>query len=543
MYRKVTRTGPATHTIALPAAWVRKHNLEARSTVEVEEAGNKLIIAPELQKAQEHIRVPYNKALIEPMLEKLYIEAAETITIYSEEKLPHQLKNIIKKFPGYHLIEEEKTKITITRALKPTKGNREAMLRRAYRLLQESLETNPATQNEELDDILNIVHLEQRDKETKTLLSLKETIQNIQGPLYDDTHANLKNIFKLLYKQKYLFSKTETNQLAEIFSKQEELFTHYLRQTRSVLDVAKAYHLFELAKDLRKEILYKQSVESLSKTTKETTTKKFCVGVCLKNQSNKFWEEEVKRSMEETAHEYKDSAYDFKAPYTSFDIQEQDKILQKFIKEGVDGIILAPIHPKKLAKTIEKINKLNIPLVIMDTDLEIKNIDYHYIGFDNYEGGKATGEYLKTKLKKGSKVLIIEGHLKGNFTQRVTGCIDALGKDYKTDVIKGEFLESVAYEEVLEYLKDNDVDAIFATNDTMALGAVRAAKKLNKKLFICGFDRTDQGMKALEKGDLLSTVNTKPKELGVLSIQTMENILKKKKVAERLEYGIELVKK
>ncbi|GAH38380.1 unnamed protein product, partial [marine sediment metagenome] len=187
--------------------------------------------------------------------------------------------------------------------------------------------------------------------------------------------------------------------------------------------------------------------------------------------------------------------------------------------------IQAPLFGWLARDSLKAINKAKIPLMVLDTDLDLEDINYYYLGFDNYQGGYYTGEYLRKYLSKKSSILILSGHLKGNFTDRVKGFKKAVGKEHKITLSKGEFIGSVAYEKVLSYVKENNVDAIFATSDNMALGTLSALKKIGKKVLVCGFDATSKGKRQLRSGKLLSTVNTKPKKLGSLGVQLVRDLI------------------
>ena len=138
---------------------------------------------------------------------------------------------------------------------------------------------------------------------------------------------------------------------------------------------------------------------------------------------------------------------------------------------------------------------------------------------------------------------MLSGHLTGNFTKRVEGFKDAIGKNHIISVLKGEFIGSVAYEGVLSHIRKKEVDAIFATSDNMALGAISALKEAGIKIPVCGFDATTKGMNKLKSGNLISIVDTKPKKLGALGIQMTHDILFGKVVAERTTYDVELISK
>jgi ribose transport system substrate-binding protein len=177
----------------------------------------------------------------------------------------------------------------------------------------------------------------------------------------------------------------------------------------------------------------------------------------------------------------------------------------------------------------------------------MKNKNYSFIGFNNYEGGYVTGINLLNKLSedikenKKLKILLIEGYPFGTSPQRVKGFQDAIGNNALIKKIKGEFQQSVSYSKSLKFLEKEHVDAIFATNDTMAIGALNATKSLGLKIPICGFDMTEEGLKAIEQKEFLSTINTKPHFLGELAAKQIIDLLYKKNAPKKTEYDIELV--
>jgi ribose transport system substrate-binding protein len=547
MFRKVTRTGPSTLTIALPAKWAKNHNLKPSSFVELKETETSLVIIPTSQtsdKSQNYAKITYNELLIEDMLEKLFLEAESTIIVESESEIPKSINKVISKFPGFNIIDIQPKKIIIDRTLTPTLNKPEAMIRRCYVIIKESLHENPPKFPEDLNDLLFILQLHQvQEKEIFILREILNTLAKIKTPVHDDAYSLLKMFFVMLHKQKYNFSNAEAEKINHIIEKINEMFAVYFKSRNSPIELSELYHGAQMMAQLHKEIVRQQSIHVLGEKEERQKIKKFRVGVCLKNQSNKFWAQDVKSNMEETASEYKDTEYVFDSPLTDFDISSQEKILNKFISEKLDGIILAPVEPKKLDKIIEKVNKLNIPLLILDTDLELPNRKYTFIGFNNYKGGQLTANNLKKYLNKKSEILVIEGHSEGNFSQRAEGFINEIEKIHNIRFVRGEFQESVAYKKTLNYMKKHKVDAIFATSDNMATGAIKAAEQLNKKALVCGFDRTEDGMQAMNEGKLLSDVDTKPKEMGILAIQTMNSLLNKKTVADRIEYNIEIVTK
>ena len=88
-----------------------------------------------------------------------------------------------------------------------------------------------------------------------------------------------------------------------------------------------------------------------------------------------------------------------------------------------------------------------------------------------------------------------------------------------------------------------NVQAVFAQNDEMALGALRAVQASGKKVLIVGFDGTQDGIAAVKRGKLGATIAQQPELIGELGVETADKVLKGEKVAEFIPVPLKLVTK
>ena len=84
-------------------------------------------------------------------------------------------------------------------------------------------------------------------------------------------------------------------------------------------------------------------------------------------------------------------------------------------------------------------------------------------------------------------------------------------------------------------------DAVFAHNDEMALGAVKALQ--GKKVIIVGFDGTDDAKKAVANGEMTATVAQQPDLMGSLAIENAVNVIKGESVPKQIPVDLKLIKK
>ena len=77
----------------------------------------------------------------------------------------------------------------------------------------------------------------------------------------------------------------------------------------------------------------------------------------------------------------------------------------------------------------------------------------------------------------------------------------------------------------------------------MALGAIEAAKSANKKIFIVGFDGTQDGLKAVEAGTMAATIAQQPELMGQQGLEAAVKIAKGEKVEAKIGVPLKLVDK
>ena len=85
--------------------------------------------------------------------------------------------------------------------------------------------------------------------------------------------------------------------------------------------------------------------------------------------------------------------------------------------------------------------------------------------------------------------------------------------------------------------------AVFAQNDEMALGALRAIKAAKKEIIVVGFDGTDDAVKAVEGGYLAATIAQQPEKIGELGVETADKLLKGEKVEAQIPVPLKVISK
>jgi ribose transport system permease protein len=213
------------------------------------------------------------------------------------------------------------------------------------------------------------------------------------------------------------------------------------------------------------------------------------------------------------------------------DVERQFQIIENLIQQEVDAILLAPSGSKELVPAIRKANDAGIPVLLIDTRIDQAAADavgaevVTYIGSDNFEGGVVAGRYLADALGGSGSVAIIEG-ISGHETadQRRLGFLEGVSESPGVRVVASQtanWERALAYDVAENLLQAHpDLDAIFAANDEMALGAVEAtaaAQRLDQ-VMIVGFDAIPDALENIRSGRLQGSVAQFPGEMGRLGV-------------------------
>jgi ribose transport system substrate-binding protein len=213
------------------------------------------------------------------------------------------------------------------------------------------------------------------------------------------------------------------------------------------------------------------------------------------------------------------------------DVERQYQIIENLIQQGVDAILLAPAGSKELVTAIRKANDAGIPVLLLDTRIDEAAAEsvgaevLTYIGSDNFEGGAVAGRYLAATLGGSGEVAIIEG-ISGHETadQRRLGFLEAITEYPGIRVVASQtanWERALAYDVAQNLLQAHpELDAIFAANDEMALGALEAADAAQRleTVSVIGFDAIPDALDNIRTGRLLGSVAQFPSEMGRLGV-------------------------
>ena len=270
---------------------------------------------------------------------------------------------------------------------------------------------------------------------------------------------------------------------------------------------------------------------------KKTTT----IGFSISTLNNPFFVS-VRKGVEEEA---KKLGVNVKIVDAQNDPAKQANDISDLIQQKVDVLLINPVDSAAVSTSVAAANKASIPVLALDRSAD-KGTVASFIASDNVKGGEMAAEYIIQKLGEKVKVAELEG-IPGASATRERGEGFHKVADQKLTVVakqSADFDRSKGLTVAENMLQANpDIQAIFAQNDEMALGAIEAAKSANKKIFIVGFDGTQDGLKAVEAGTMAATIALQPELMGQQGLEAAVKIAKGEKVEAKIGVPLKLVDK
>lgn len=223
--------------------------------------------------------------------------------------------------------------------------------------------------------------------------------------------------------------------------------------------------------------------------------------------------------------------------------ENQFKALGAFIAQNVDAIILAPVVETGWEPILKKARQRGIPVILVDRGVKVTDEDLYttLIASDFVAEGRMAGDWLAKKV--GGKANIVE--LQGTpgaapAIDRKKGFREAIAKYPDMKIVKsqtGEFTRAKGKEVMEAFLKSGgQIDAVYAHNDDMALGAIQAIEEANKKpgvdILVVSIDGMKGAFEAMVAGKLNCSVECSPL-LGPAAFDAVERAMAGEKLDKK----------
>ena len=241
----------------------------------------------------------------------------------------------------------------------------------------------------------------------------------------------------------------------------------------------------------------------------------------------------------------------WKGPLKEDDRAQQISVVQQFVADRVDAIVLAPLDKTALRGPVKAAMVKNIPVVIFDSALDGKaGEDFvSFVATDSHAGGMLGGARLAELLGGKGKVVLLR-YIEGSASTmaREQGFLDEIRKHpgivVTADNRYAGPTSSSAKETAMNMIDViKEADGIFCPNESSTFGmllALRANGLAGRKKFV-GFDTSEPLLKGLEAGDLQGLIAQNPGKMGYLAVKAVVAHLNGAKVEPGVDTGCALV--
>ncbi|MGW0693098.1 substrate-binding domain-containing protein [Streptomyces sp. NBC_01579] len=270
-----------------------------------------------------------------------------------------------------------------------------------------------------------------------------------------------------------------------------------------------------------------------------TTTK---VGMSLSTLNNPFFVQ-MKAGAQAEA---KDAGVDLTVTDAQNDASQQANQLQNFTGAGMQSIIVNPVDSDAVGPAVRAANKADIPVVAADRGVN-KADTATLVASDNVAGGRLAAKALADRLGGKGDIVVLQGTAGTSASrERGKGFTEGLKAYPGIKVVASQpadFDRTKGLDVMTNLLQSHPrITGVFAENDEMALGAVKAlGSKAGKSVDVVGFDGTPDGLKAVAAGTLYASVAQQPKELGKIAVQNAVEAARGKQVASTVKVPVKVV--
>ena len=270
------------------------------------------------------------------------------------------------------------------------------------------------------------------------------------------------------------------------------------------------------------------------------------IGMVLSTLNNPFFVN-MKDGAEKEAEKL---GYDLVVLDSQNDPAKERANVEDLVQLGVIALLINPTDSDAVVKTVEVANKSNIPVITLDRQANGGKITSH-IASDNIKGGGMAAEYVLDKFKdeKGPiNVVEIQGIPGASATRdRGEGFHNIMDKNDKFNFISiqaADFDRQKGLQVMENIIQANpNIQVVFAHNDEMALGAVKAIKASGINALVIGFDGNDDAKDSIDANEMTATIAQQPDLIGALGVELANKIYNGESIKDKIAADLKVYTK
>ena len=248
------------------------------------------------------------------------------------------------------------------------------------------------------------------------------------------------------------------------------------------------------------------------------------IGLVMKTLTNPFFVEMEKGARR--AEKELDINLTVKTAAQETSIEQQIQLVEDLIAARVNAIVIAPGDSQRLVPALKKAWDAGIKIVNIDNRLDPEAVKQAglptipFISVDNEAGAYMAGKFLAEGITQTTQAAILEGiRSADNARQRAQGVRRALQENKQIMLVASETANWKIDEahRVTRQLFDKypKITLLFASNDIMAIGAIKYLKESGKTgVKVVGYDALDEAIAEIKAGKMAATIDQQAAEQG-----------------------------
>jgi D-xylose transport system substrate-binding protein len=276
------------------------------------------------------------------------------------------------------------------------------------------------------------------------------------------------------------------------------------------------------------------------------------IGISMSDFATERWKPEsdlMKKLLEE-------KGYDVLVQEANHDVKLQNDQIDNMVSQGVKGLIVVAEDGAAAATSVDKAAAAGVKVIAYDRLIKTDKIAA-YLSFDNVEVGRQQADGVMKAVGIDTWDVASKGKLKlvklGGSPTDNNAILFRKGQDEvlakyadKIDVVSDQWVDNwdaANAEKLMENIltaTNNKFDAVVASNDGTALGALTAMKAQGMvgKVPISGQDATADGCNSIVKGELTVTIFKDIRKLAPIATDLIDKLVKGTAIPELKQFTL-----
>ncbi len=229
----------------------------------------------------------------------------------------------------------------------------------------------------------------------------------------------------------------------------------------------------------------------------------------------------------------------------SDDASKQVSDIEDLVSKNISVLIVNPVDSDAVTGAVEAAVEKGVQVISVDRVVNGVDIDCQ-IASDNVAGAQLATRYIVDTLGENVKTAELVGTSGASAAiDRSEGFHNIADKKLKVVASQTADFDRTKGMSVMENMLqgNSDIQAVFAGNDEMALGAVEAVSGAKKDVLVVGFDATDDALEAIRHGRMGATIAQQPELIGSTAVENAVRLTKGEKIPKEIPVEVTLITK